>query len=83
MQLSQTYVLQKPEPSLKVDFPVPVQKKTFSLKETSLKLVAQYARYLTEHYDQKVDEDMVFEGLVQKLTLDKNFKVWIKEHGDE
>lgn len=83
MKLSQTYILQKPAPSLKVDFPVAVQKKTFNLRETSFKLMAQYARYLTEHYDQKVDEDMVLESLVQRLTLDKNFRAWLKEHGDE
>lgn len=80
MKLSQTFLTQKPSlPLLKVELPEGTAKRSFTLKESTIKLLTNYAHYLSEHYSQKVDEDIILESLVRKLAADKGFRSWQKE----
>ena len=70
-------------PRLAVELPVEVQKKSFALKAPTLKLLADYAAFLSAHHGAAIDEDRVLEGLVGGLCRDRAFATWRKEvaHG--
>ena len=63
-------------PSIEIDVPISTMRKTFAVKETLVKDLAEYAAYLTEHHGKAIDEDRVIEGLLATLSRDKSFGAW-------
>lgn len=70
-------------PRIAVELPVTLQKKTFALKETSLRILATYAEFLSEHHGQKVEEERIIDSLIQRLSGDRAFGIWQRKrsHG--
>lgn len=68
-----------PAPRLTVELPVEAQKKSFSLKVPTLKILADYAAFLSAHHRQTIEEERVLESLVAELGKDKAFASWLKE----
>ncbi len=79
----QTTLQTLPAPGLKVELPEPVLKRSFALKSSTLKTLESYARFLSMHHDQKVDEGAVLESLILGLRRDRYFRSWQKEASDE
>lgn len=67
-------------PRLAVEVPVGVQKKTYTLKAPTLKLLTEYAAFLSAHHQVTIDEDRVVESLAGQLAKDPAFIAW-KEAG--
>ena len=70
-------------PRIAVELPVTLHKKTFALKETSLRLLATYAEFLSEHHGQRVEEERIIDSLIQRLSGDRAFGIWQRKrsHG--
>lgn len=70
-------------PRIAVELPVTLHKKTFALKETSLRLLTIYADFLSEHHGQKVEEERILDSLIQRLAGDRAFGIWQRKrsHG--
>lgn len=65
-------------PRIAVELPVESQKKSFSLKAPTVKLLADYAAFLSAHYGLPIDEDRVLEGAIALLAKDRAFAAWRK-----
>jgi len=70
----------KKGPKLTVDLPVEIQKKSFALRASTLKTLADYAAFLSAHHMKTIDEDRVVEGLIGGLERDRAFAAWQKEN---
>ena len=70
-------------PRVAVELPVTLHKKTFALKETSLRLLTTYADFLSEHHGQRVEEERIIDSLIQRLAGDRAFGIWQRKrsHG--
>ena len=75
---------QKTEPAtprLQVDLPIVSQRKSFALKEPTIQLLTDYATFLSAHHGQKIEDDLVLEGLITGLSKDRLFQAWRRESG--
>ena len=68
-------------PALKFDMPVASQKKSFTLKDSTIKTLADYAAYVSAQVGQKIEEDHVLERIISDLAGDRGLKAWRKESG--
>ncbi len=68
---------QKPvAPSLHIPLPDSHVRKTFLLKEQLSRLLTEYTDFLSSHHARRIDETLVLETLIAKLSKDRNFRGW-------
>lgn len=63
-------------PRLAIPLPDSHVRKTFLLKEQLSRLLTEYTSFLSSHHARRIDETLVLETLIAKLSKDRNFRGW-------
>lgn len=76
MSESQTLEPKTITPRLSIPIPDSQVRKTFMLKSQLIAVLTEYTRFLSEHHNRRIDENLVIETLIAKLNKDRHFRAW-------